>query len=192
MAGITATKRYLRNVEPLARVGMVYSQQTAHYYGGERASQKVEDHTLGYYQALIEARIPFEMVHDRLLDAAHLARSSKSSILPNIAALSDQQCRQIREYRGARRRRRGNIRNVALRRMGRAAAGFRPGSICSAPPSTAAMDARMQNSYLSTGERTRNRQTASDSGRPGRRRAHHQWRFARAHARPGGATATRR
>ena len=76
---------------------MVYSQQTAQFYGGERARQKVEDHTLGYYQALIEARIPFEMVHDQLLDAAHLA-PFKVLILPNIAALSDAQCRQIREF----------------------------------------------------------------------------------------------
>ena len=30
-------ERYLRNEEPLARVAMVYSQQTAHYYGGEHA-----------------------------------------------------------------------------------------------------------------------------------------------------------
>src|SRR6202035_3762478 len=60
-------ERYLRNEEPLARVGMVYSQQTSHFYGGERARAKVEDHTLGYYQALIESRIPFEMVHDGLL-----------------------------------------------------------------------------------------------------------------------------
>ncbi len=51
-------ERYLRNEEPLARVGMVYSQQTAQNYGGPQARQKVEDHTLGYYQALIEARIP--------------------------------------------------------------------------------------------------------------------------------------
>jgi hypothetical protein len=52
---------------------------------------------LGWYQALIEARIPFEMVHDRLLDAEHLGRF-RSLILPNIAALSDEQCRQLRAF----------------------------------------------------------------------------------------------
>jgi hypothetical protein len=90
-------QRYLRNTEPLARVAMVYSQQTAHFYGGERARDRVENHTLGWYQALVEARIPFEMAHDGLLDAAHVDRF-KVLILPNIAALSDAQCRQIREF----------------------------------------------------------------------------------------------
>lgn len=89
--------RYLRNEAPLARVALVYSQQTAHYYGGERARQKVEDHTLGYYQALVEARIPFEMVNDRLLEAEHVSQF-KTLIFPNIAALSDQQCGQVREF----------------------------------------------------------------------------------------------
>ena len=59
--------------------------------------ERVEDHALGWYQALIEARIPFEMVHDRLLDAAHLA-PFKTLILPNIAALSDAQCEQLRAF----------------------------------------------------------------------------------------------
>ena len=90
-------QRYLRNERPLARVAMVYSQQTAQFYGAERARQKVEDHTLGYYHALIEARIPFEMVHDQLLDAAHVEQF-RVLIFPNIAALSDAQCRQIRDY----------------------------------------------------------------------------------------------
>ena len=90
-------ERYLRNQQPLARVAMVYSQQTAHYYGGTQARQRVEDHTLGYYQALIEARIPFEMVHDRLLDPEHIG-GFKVLILPNIAALSDAQCAQLRDY----------------------------------------------------------------------------------------------
>jgi hypothetical protein len=51
------------------------------------------------YQALIEARIPFEMVHDKLLDAEHVDRF-KTLILPNIAALSDTQCEQIRDFVG--------------------------------------------------------------------------------------------
>jgi len=90
-------ERYLRNQVPLARVVLVYSQQTAWFYGGPRAREKVEDHALGWYQALVEARIPFEMVHDRLLDADHLGRF-KTLILPNIAALSDEQCRQLSEF----------------------------------------------------------------------------------------------
>jgi hypothetical protein len=90
-------EHYLRNQAPIARVAIVYSQQTAWFYGGERARQTVEDPILGVYQALIEARIPFEMVHDRRLDAASLA-PFKTLILPNIAALSDAQCDQLRAF----------------------------------------------------------------------------------------------
>lgn len=88
---------YLRNTEPLARVGMVYSQQTERYYGGQKWQQQSSGHGLGMYHALIEARIPFEMVNDRLLDAEHL-KPFKLLVLPNIAALSDAQCRQLRQY----------------------------------------------------------------------------------------------
>ena len=90
-------ERYLRNERSLARVALVYSQQTATFYGAERAHQKVEDHALGFYQALVESRVPFDMVHDQLLDAAHLA-PYRSLILPNIAALSEAQCRQLSEF----------------------------------------------------------------------------------------------
>lgn len=89
-----ANQEYLRNVRPLARVGLVYSQQTAAFYGGPEAASKVEDPGLGVYQALIEARIPFEMVHDGLLDAEHI-QQFRTLILPNIAALSNAQCEQI-------------------------------------------------------------------------------------------------
>jgi hypothetical protein len=90
-------EKYLKNERPLARVGLVYSQQTAWYYGGPEARARVEDHSLGWYQALIEARIPFEMVHDRLLDADHLGQF-KTLILPNVAALSGEQCRQLQAF----------------------------------------------------------------------------------------------
>ena len=92
-----ANEAYLRNDQPFARVGLVYSQQTALFYGAENAQATVEDAALGYYQALVEARIPFEMVHDRLLDAAHVSQF-KTLILPNIAALSADQCNQIRQF----------------------------------------------------------------------------------------------
>jgi len=88
---------YLRNERSLARVGLVYSQQTATYYGGDDARAKVEDPNLGFYQALIEARIPFEMVHDHLLDPGHV-NQFRTLILPNIAALSTAQCRQLEDF----------------------------------------------------------------------------------------------
>jgi hypothetical protein len=90
-------ERYLRNEASLAEVGMVYSQQTASFYGGEHARTKVEDHALGFYQALVEARIPFDMVHDLMLEPAQIGRF-KTLILPNIAALSSQQCQQLKDF----------------------------------------------------------------------------------------------
>ena len=91
-------ERYLRNERPLARVALVYSQQTAWFCPAERAAAG-EDAALGWYQALVEARLPFEMVHDRLLDAAHLA-PFRTLILPDIAALSEVQCEQLRQFVG--------------------------------------------------------------------------------------------
>ena len=85
-------EKYLRNESPLARVGVVYSQQS-NWFGASRD----EGHVNGWYQTLIEARIPFELVHDRLLDAVHVSQF-KTLILPNIAALSNVQCDQLRAF----------------------------------------------------------------------------------------------
>jgi hypothetical protein len=90
-------EKYLRNTASLARVGLVYSQQTAWFCPETELRDKVEDPGLGWYQALIEARIPFELVHDRLLDAGHLSRF-QTLILPNIMSLSDAQCAQLADF----------------------------------------------------------------------------------------------
>jgi hypothetical protein len=92
-----ANERYLRNVAPLARVGLVYSERSRDFYGKGDAEARVDDHVKGLYQALIEARIPFEMVHDELLEPAHVGRL-KLLILPNVAALSDAQCRSLEAF----------------------------------------------------------------------------------------------
>lgn len=87
-------EKYLRHVKPVAQVGIVFSHQTATFYGGGAAGAKVEDASLGWCQALVESRIPFEMVHEQLLDADHISQFG-TLILPNIAALSDRQCSQL-------------------------------------------------------------------------------------------------
>jgi hypothetical protein len=90
-------ERYLRNVASLARVAVVYSEQTDRYYGGLPWQEQRSGHGLGMYHALIEARIPFEMVNDRLLEAEHINRF-KLLILPNVATLSEAQCEFLRRY----------------------------------------------------------------------------------------------
>ncbi|MDX2431398.1 MAG: hypothetical protein QNK35_10715 [Bacteroides sp.] len=92
-------ENYLRNERPMASVGMLYSEQTERYYGGEKHQNRVGDFGSGMYHALIEARVPFEMVHDLCLDAEHIDQF-KLLILPNIAALSDKQNQQIVDYVG--------------------------------------------------------------------------------------------
>jgi hypothetical protein len=91
-----SNERYLRNIAPMARVGMVFSEQTRNY-GNETWQQKNGDHALGMYHALIEDRIPFEMVNDRLLDTDHL-KQFKLLVLPNIAELSTVQCDKLRMF----------------------------------------------------------------------------------------------
>lgn len=88
---------YLKNIAPLARVGMVYSEQTERNYSGKQWQQNFADHGKGMYHSLIEDRMPFEMVNDRLLDEERL-KAFKLLVLPNIAALSAAQCKQLRQF----------------------------------------------------------------------------------------------
>jgi len=80
-------EKYLRNERPLARVGLVSAS----------ASRAAPDHTSGFYHALVEARIPFEMVPETQLDPAHV-RQFQVLALPNIANLSDAQCAQLKSF----------------------------------------------------------------------------------------------
>ena len=90
-------ERYLRNEAPLARVALLHSEQTAAYHPGVAQGDRHEDHMLGMYHALIEARIPFELVHEGFLTPEHLDQF-KLLILADAAALSDAQCTALRSY----------------------------------------------------------------------------------------------
>jgi hypothetical protein len=92
-------ERYLRNETPLARVALLHSEQTAAFHAGVAEGDRAADHVLGMYHALVEARVPFELVHEAFLTPDRLDRF-KLLILADAAALSDAQCRAIRDYVG--------------------------------------------------------------------------------------------
>ncbi len=89
-------EKYLRNIFPVARVGLVFSERSFNY-GSESWQRRTGDHSTGMYHALLEARIPFEMINERLLDPDHIA-PYKLLILPNIAQLSDSQCNILKRF----------------------------------------------------------------------------------------------
>jgi hypothetical protein len=90
-------ERYLRNEAPLARVALLHSEQTAVYHPGVGTGDRAEDHMLGMYHALIEARIPFELVHEAFLTPDRTDRF-KLIVLADRAALSNDQCAALRGY----------------------------------------------------------------------------------------------
>jgi Hypothetical glycosyl hydrolase 6/Beta-galactosidase trimerisation domain len=90
-------ERYLRNVAPLARVAMLYSEQTETYHAGVAQGDRARDHVLGMYHALVESRVPIELVHEAFLTPERLD-SFKLLILADAAALSSAQCDAIRAY----------------------------------------------------------------------------------------------
>jgi len=90
-------ERYLRNEAPLARVALLYSEQTAAYHPGVTAGDRAEDHMLGMYHALVEARVPFELVHEAFLTPDRIDQF-KLIVLADRAALSNDQCAAIKSY----------------------------------------------------------------------------------------------
>ena len=90
-------ERYLRNEAPLARVAMLYSEQTSTFHSGVAQGDRHNDHVLGMYHALVESRVPFEFVHEAFLTPERLDRF-KLIVLADAAALSDAQCEAIRVY----------------------------------------------------------------------------------------------
>jgi hypothetical protein len=83
---------------PTAEIGLIDPATTLRHVSPDR-HQTAEAHELGFYHALVEARLPFEMVSDQMLKPDMLDRF-KVLVLPNAVCLSDAQCRALRDYVG--------------------------------------------------------------------------------------------
>jgi hypothetical protein len=91
-----ANERYLVNRRPVANVGVAWSQRNTDFYGRDNPEELVDQPWRGFTQALIRARIPYLPVH-----VDHIEREGPNLaalILPNLAAVSDEQVATIRRF----------------------------------------------------------------------------------------------
>jgi len=96
---IRALKPWLVKQQPEPWAAMVVSDNTRNFYG--RSSGEVEEkylaHTLGYFRAMLEEHLPFNLYQDWNVQDADLAKH-KVLILPNTACLSEEQAAAIRRF----------------------------------------------------------------------------------------------
>jgi hypothetical protein len=93
---IAGNEQHFVNKRSIAGLGVVFSQRLNAFYkppgGGD-----VTEFLQGLYYALLEGRFFFDFVHEDDLEPSTLKKYS-ALILPNVALLSETQCRQLRQY----------------------------------------------------------------------------------------------
>src|ERR1051325_6716006 len=87
---------HFRNRRSIANIGVVMGQRTHLFYQPPRGAL-MREYMDGMYYALLEGRFLFDFVHEDKLASEDLAKYT-ALVLPNVALLSDEQCRQLRRY----------------------------------------------------------------------------------------------
>jgi hypothetical protein len=89
-------QQYLINREPIATVGIVYSERNFEWYGRDNGNYLALAPYNGMIQALIRARIPYIAVHADNIDRD--ANKVSLLVLPNLAAMSNSQVESVRRF----------------------------------------------------------------------------------------------
>lgn len=92
----SANQGYLVNRQPVATVGVVWSQRNIDYYGRDNAMDRAWSPYRGMTEALTRARIPFLPVHADDLEGD--AGKFSVLVLPNLAVLADSQAEILRRF----------------------------------------------------------------------------------------------
>jgi hypothetical protein len=87
---------HFHNKRSLASVAIVVSPRSLNLYKAPYSEDRT-DHLEGFYAALVEARIPFDFVHEQDINQERLSQYAVL-ILPNIALMSDAEAATIRQY----------------------------------------------------------------------------------------------
>jgi hypothetical protein len=94
---LAKNETYLRNTKSLVTIGMILDPRTAALEGGTKGRGELEQYRYGFYEALLESRLPFDELDISYLDAKHIDRF-RVLILPNLIRLSDAQCETLRAF----------------------------------------------------------------------------------------------
>ena len=86
----------LKGMTPVAEIAILDPATTLRHHGQD-TRRVAEADDLGFYMALIEAKLPFEMVSDQAMTPATLDRF-KVIILANSTCLSDAQVKTLEDY----------------------------------------------------------------------------------------------
>jgi hypothetical protein len=84
------------NHRSIANIGVIMGQRTQLFYSPPRGAS-MSQYMDGLYYALLEGRFLFDFVHEDNLLPEELQKYS-AILLPNIALLSDEQCRQLESF----------------------------------------------------------------------------------------------
>ena len=91
---------HLTTLRSVANIGVVIGQATQLLYPGPSTARSrgyMHETTQGIYDALLRGRFAFDFVHEDRLEPERLAKY-RALLLPNVAMLSDKQCRQLSDY----------------------------------------------------------------------------------------------
>ena len=91
-----ANETFLVNRQPVASVGLLWSQRNTDFFGRDEAAERVDAPYTGFMHALVRSRIPYLPVHADDLDRD--AGKFSLLVLPNVGGLSDTQCASIRKF----------------------------------------------------------------------------------------------
>jgi hypothetical protein len=94
MNRLAGWEHYFEGAESGARVALVYSRFTQDNYGGAKPHARYLDFIRGWYCALLEAHIPFDVISDKTITEERLQRY-RAVVISNLACMSDETARTL-------------------------------------------------------------------------------------------------
>ena len=88
---------YFDGAESAAQVALVYSRHTQDNYAGDDTHGRYLDAVRGYYCALLEAHVPFDVISDKFIDDERLRRY-RVLVAPNMACVDDAAAAAIERF----------------------------------------------------------------------------------------------